>query len=89
MINEEKFEVGGGYGIEQFDQKKVVFASASDEFPFGFLCIDEPGMCYVFSAFFENLLETDCVYSVEETIVKYEEMVEEYFQEVENASFGD
>lgn len=84
MINEEKFAAGGDYGIEQFDQKKVVFCSVSTEFPFGFISIDEPGMCHVFSVFFENLLETDFVYSVEETIVRYEEMVEEYFREVED-----
>ena len=85
MINEEKFEADGGYGMELFDQKKVVFASASDEFPFGFLSIDEPGICHVFSAFFGNFLETDFVYSEEETIVRFEEMIEEYFREVEGA----
>ena len=56
-----------------------------EEFPFRFLSIDEPGICHVFSAFFGNFLETDFVYSEEETIVRFEEMIEEYFREVEGA----
>ena len=46
-------------------------------------CIDEPGIAEVFFGYFENLLETECVYSEEETIAKYEEIVEEAFREIE------
>lgn len=79
MINEEKFSECGGYGIELFGKNKVVFYSTSLEFPFGFITIDEPGIGDVFYSYFENLLESECVYSVEETIAKYEEIVEEAF----------
>ena len=53
------------------------------KFPFGFITIDEPVIAEVFFGYFENLLETECVYSEEETIAKYEEIVEEAFREIE------
>lgn len=83
MINEEKFIECGGYGLELYGKNKVVFYSTSVEFPFGFITIDEPGIAEVFFGYFENLLETECVYSEEETIEKYEEIVEEAFREIE------
>lgn len=83
MINEEKFSECGGYGIELFGKNKVVFYSTSLDFSFGFITIDEPGIGDVFYSYFENLLESECVYSVEETIVKYEEIVEEVFGKLE------
>lgn len=84
MINEEKFGVRGGFGIELFGKNKVVFYSTSMEFPFGFITIDEPGICEVFSSYFANLLDSEYLYSVEETIARYEKMVEEYFGEMES-----
>ena len=83
MINEEKFTECGGYGIDLFGKNKLMFYSTSTEFPFGFLTIDEPGICEVFYSYFENLLESECLYSLEETIARYEEMVEEAFTAIE------
>ena len=83
MINEEKFTECGGYGIELFGKNKVVFYSTSTDFPFGFITIDEPGISEVFFSYFDNLLESEYLYSEEETIAQYEEMVEETFREIE------
>lgn len=86
MINEDKFTECGGYGIELFGKNKVVFYSTSVDFSFGFITIDEPGIGDVFYSYFENLLESEYIYSVEETIVKYEEIVEKAFREMEQGT---
>lgn len=83
MINKEKFPECGGYGIEIFGKNKIMFYSTSKEFPFGFIAIDEPGICEVFFSYFENLLESDYLYSEDATITRYEEMIEEYLAEID------
>ena len=81
MVNEEKFTNCDGFGIELFGKSKIMFYSTSVEFPFGFITIDEPGICEVFLSYFEHLIDSEYLYSLEETIVQYEKMVEEYFEE--------
>lgn len=83
MINEKKYPGCEGYGVEVFGKYRVMFYSTSGEFPFGFISIDEPGISEVFYGYFENLLESEYLYSEEETIVAFEEFVEEAFREIE------
>ena len=56
----------------------------SDEFPFGFISIDEPGISEMFASYFDNLVQSKYVYSIEETITKWEEMVEQIEREIED-----
>lgn len=83
MINEETFPVSDGIGIELYGKNKVSLCSTSDEILFGFIMIDESGICEAFYGYMEALLDSKYLYSTEETIVKYEEMVKEYFAEIE------
>ena len=76
MINEDKFKINSSFGIDVFGQNKVAFCSTSDEFPFGFISIDEPGI--------DNLVQSKYVYSIEETITKWEKMVEQIEREIED-----
>ena len=54
-----------------------------DEFPFGFISIDEPGISEMFASYFDNLVQSEYVYSIEETITKWEEKVEQIEREIE------
>ena len=81
MINEEKFIESNGLGIKLFGKNKIVFYSTDVKFPLGAIVIDEPGICELFYSYFLHLLEEDYVYSVEDTIARFEQLVEEYFQD--------
>ena len=83
MINEDKFKINSSFGIDVFGQNKVAFCSTSDEFPFGFISIDEPGISEMFASYFDNLVQSKYVYSIEETITKWEELVEQIEREIE------
>ena len=83
MINEDKFKINSSFGIDVFGQNKVAFCSTSDEFPFGFISIDEPGISEMFASYFDNLVQSEYVYSIEETITKWEEKVEQIEREIE------
>lgn len=83
MINEDKFKINSSFGIDVFGQNKVAFCSTSDEFPFGFISIDEPGISEMFASYFDNLVQSQYVYSIEETITKWEELVEQIEREIE------
>lgn len=84
MINEDKFKINSSFGIDVFGQNKVAFCSTSDEFPFGFISIDEPGISEMFASYFDNLVQSKYVYSIEETITKWEELVEQIEREIED-----
>lgn len=83
MINGDKFKINSSFGIDVFGQNKVAFCSTSDEFPFGFISIDEPGISEMFASYFDNLVQSQYVYSIEETITKWEEKVEQIEREIE------
>lgn len=82
LINEEEFEEGTSFGIELCGRNHVVFSSNAPEYPFGYIFIDESGICDIFSSFFDNFVQSKYVYSIEETIEKYEEIVRNYFEEL-------
>lgn len=84
MINEDKLKINSSFGIDVFGQNKVAFCSTSDEFPFGFISIDEPGISEMFASYFDNLVQSKYVYSIEETITKWEELVEQIEREIED-----
>lgn len=83
MANEKELNSGEGFGIGLCGKNKVLFYSTSKEFPCGFISIDEPGICEVFSSYFDYLLESSRIYSAEETIKEFEKIVIESFQEIE------
>lgn len=82
MINEEVFNESEAFGIEMYGRNRVVFCSSSADYPFGFISIDEPGICDIFASYFDNFVQSHYVYSIEETIVKFEEIVRRYFAEI-------
>lgn len=82
LINEEEFEEGTSFGIELCGRNHVVFSSNAPEYPFGYIFIDESGICDIFSSFFDNFVQSKYVYSIEETIEKYEEIVRKCFEEL-------
>ena len=82
LINEEEFEEGTSFGIELCGRNHVVFSSNAPEYPFGYIFIDESGICDIFSSFFDNFVQSKYVYSIEETIEKYEEIVRNCFEEL-------
>lgn len=86
MINEEEFPVSDGFGIELYGKNKVAFCTTSDDIPFGFIMLDEPGICETFYSYMENLLDSKYLYSKEETIVKFEEMVRACFSEADKVT---
>ena len=45
--------------------------------------IDEPGISEMFASYFDNLVQSKYVYSIEETITKWEELVEQIEREIE------
>ena len=86
MINEEEYSVSDGFGIELYGKNKVAFCTTSDDIPFGFIMLDEPGICETFYSYMENLLDSKYLYSKEETIVKFEEMVRACFSEADKVT---
>ena len=62
------------------------FCTTSDDIPFGFIMLDEPGICETFYSYMENLLDSKYLYSKEETIVKFEEMVRACFSEADKVT---
>lgn len=82
LINEEEFEEGTSFGIELCGRNHVVFSSNAPEYPFGYIFIDESGICDIFASFFDNFVQSKYVYSIEETIEKYEEIVRKCFEEL-------
>ena len=80
MINEDAFHESSSLGIEMYGRNRVVFYSSSADYPFGFITIDEPGICDIFAGYFDNFVQSRYVYSIEETIVKYEEIVRKCFE---------
>ena len=85
MINEAEFQISSVFGIEMYGRKRVTFYSTSEEYSFGFITIDEPEINEVFASYFDNLLESKYLYSKQETIQKFDEMVEMYWKEMEKA----
>ena len=83
MINEDKFKISSSFGIDVFGRNRVAFCSTSDEFPFGFILIDEPGISEMFASYFDNLLQSRYLYSIEDTIKKWEEMIARFWREIE------
>ena len=45
---------------------------------------DEPGISEMFASYFDNLVQSKYVYSIEETITKWEEIVEQIEREIED-----
>ena len=84
MINETEFPISSVFGIEMYGRKRVTFYSTSEEYSFGFITIDEPEINEVFASYFDNLLESKYLYSKQETIQKFDEMVEMYWKEMGN-----
>lgn len=82
MINEDEYDEGTSFGIEMFGRNRVVFYSCSAEYPFGFISIDEPGICDIFASYFDNFIQSNYVYAIEESIKKYEEIVRRCFEEL-------
>lgn len=83
MINEKELSASEGLSLELYGKNRVVFCSTEDESPFGFIIIDEPGICETFYSYIENLLDSRFLYSEEETIERYEEIVREAFDGIE------
>ena len=83
LINEEELSASEGLSLELYGKNRMVLCSTADDSPFGFIMIDEPGICEAFYSYIENLLESRFLYSVEETIERYEEIVREAFGETE------
>lgn len=81
LINDEELPACEGMSLELYGKNSVVLCSTEDESPFGFIIIDEPGICEAFYGYIENLLDSKFLYSVEETIERYEEIVREAFGE--------
>lgn len=65
MINEETFPVSDGIEIELYRKNKDSLCSTSDEIPFGFIMIDESGICEAFYGYMEDLLDSKYLYSAE------------------------
>lgn len=84
MVNEAEFQISSVFGIEMYGRKRVTFYSTSDEYEFGFITIDEPEINEVFASYFDNLLESRYLYSKQETIQKFDELVEMYWKEIED-----
>ncbi len=82
MINEDEFYEGSSFGMELCGRNHVVFSSNAPEYPFGYIFIDESGICDIFASFFDNFVQSKYVYSIEETIEKYEEIVRKCFEEL-------
>lgn len=82
MINEDEFPIGSSFGIEMYGQRKVVFYSTSDEFSFGFISIDEPGIVEAFASYFNHLIDSKYVYDIEKSITQYEKMVDQLWREM-------
>lgn len=82
MINEDEFDEGSSFGMELCGRNRVVFSSNAPEYPFGYIFIDESGICDIFVSFFDNFVQSKYVYSIEETIEKYEEIVRKCFEEL-------
>ena len=82
MLNETNSSLLEEYSIEMYGRSKIVFSTISHDFTFGFITIDEPGICETFYNYILNFIESPNVYGIEESITRYEDMINEWLREL-------
>jgi hypothetical protein len=68
---------GDGVGM-RFDivgKNKLIISSTDLQLPHRFITISESGICDAFRKYFEHLMESGALYSQDDTIIKFEEML--------------
>jgi hypothetical protein len=76
LLKNEKLGYSFGMRFDLFGKNKLIVSSTDLQMPYRFIIISELGICEAFQKFFENLMESENLYSEEETVVRFEEMME-------------
>jgi hypothetical protein len=79
LLKDEKSGDSVGMRFDLVGKKKLIISSRDFQLPHRFITISEPGICDAFRKYFEHLMESGVLYSQEDTIIKFEEMLQHSF----------
>lgn len=78
IVKEEYADMCSEVGVKIFENNAIEMSVTDNSRDAFRVVIDEPGICRLFKSYFVHFLEAEYVYSIEESIVQFENVVEAY-----------